>query len=123
MPHEITYYCSFCDEKETVSSPTSFATRHGGDIEDAACPDHASAMDFLNDQCPGCVSGWGECEMFMAIGNRTVSDENIASIQAGKCPYRTNGTLMFSSGKMERLDLSTKSESGEAFALAARPVS
>lgn len=118
MAQEITYYCSFCDKQETVIAPTTFTTKYDGDEEDAFCPDHAEAVKFLHDQCPGCVSGWGECGLFMAVGNKAVTDNDLTAIRAGSCPYRTNGTLSFSGGQMKRLNISTKSEAGEAFAAA-----
>ena len=118
MPQEITYYCSFCDKQETVTAPTTFTTKYEGDEEDAFCPDHAGCKEFLDDQCPGCVSGWGECGMFMAVGNKTISAKDISAITSGRCPYRVNGTMSFTSAGMERLDISTKSKAGEAFAAA-----
>lgn len=118
VTQEITYYCSFCDKRETVEAPTSFRTYCGDDIEDAACAEHAPAMDFLNDQCPGCVSGWGECGMFMAIGNGTVTPADLLAIKAGRCPYRTNGTFMVGPKGVEDVNLSERSEAGEAFAAA-----
>lgn len=118
MPQEITYYCSFCEMKETVQAPTTFATHHGGDVENAACRDHAPAMAFLDDQCPGCVSGWGECQMFMAIGNEAVSADDLAEIRRGRCPYRVNGTISCGPEGVQRLDISTTSKAGEFFARA-----
>lgn len=118
MTQEITYYCSFCNERETVEAPTSFRTYCGGDIENAACAKHAPAMDFLDDQCPGCVSGWGECGMFMAIGDRTVTHADLREIKSGRCPYRINGTFMAGPRGMEDVNLSEQSEAGEAFAAA-----
>lgn len=118
MAQEITYYCSFCERKETVAVPTTFATYCGGDVEDAACAYHAPALAFLQDQCPGCVSGWGECGMYMAIGNGAVTGTDLAEIRAGRCPYRVNGTMAFGPGGMSSIDLSKRSVAGEAFASA-----
>lgn len=118
MPQEVTYYCSFCDKCETVEAPTGFATHCGGDVENAACPDHAAAMEFLDDQCPGCVGGWGDCAMYTAIGNHAVTEGQIATIRAGRCPFRVNGTFSFGPGGFEKIDLSEKSAAGEAFARA-----
>ncbi len=118
MPQEIEYWCSFCDRREKVVAPTEFATRYGHDVEDAACPDHADAMQFLDDQCPGCVGGWGDCGMYKAIGDRSVSGADIAMILGGHCPYRVNGTASFSSSGFQSIDLSEKTSAGAAFAAA-----
>ncbi len=117
MTEEATFYCSFCDSKETVSVPTSFVTRYGSqDVEDAMCPEHSGASAFLDDQCPGCVGGWGDCGMFSAIGNEAVSADDLATIRSGRCPHRVNGTMSFGPGGMEKIDLSERSNAGDAFA-------
>ncbi len=118
MPQEIEYHCSFCTRREKVIAPTEFVTRYGHDIEDAACPDHAGAMKFLDDQCPGCVGGWGDCGMYTAVGNQSVTDAEMATIREGRCPYRVNGTSSFSSSGFQSIDLSEKSGAGAAFAAA-----
>lgn len=118
MSQEITYYCSFCDKSETVKAPTTFTSYLDADVENAACRDHTAAMAFLHDQCPGCVSGWGECRMFMAIGNKEVTSDDLAIIRQGKCPHRVNGTCFLGANGLEQIDISETSESGEAFARA-----
>ena len=73
----------------------------------------------MDDVCPGCVSGWGECGLYGAIGNGKVTEADLKSIKSGLCPYRTNGTMLFTAGMgMKRVDLSTKSKAGEVFAAA-----
>jgi len=59
---------------------------------------------------------------FSSSYNRTISDDDLKSIEVGICPRRTNGTLSFNRGRMETLDLSERAtvESGRAFATAIR---
>ncbi len=119
MNHRITYYCAFCARTETVYAHTSFETYYGADdVEDAACPEHADAMKFLADQCPGCVSGWGSCALFMAIGNGKVGEDHLSEIRAGRCPRRVNGTMSVGPGAVREINLSKTSAAGEAFAAA-----
>ncbi len=118
MTHKITYHCAFCARSETVSAPTAFKSYCDGDVEDAACPDHAGAMKFLADQCPGCVSGWGSCALFMAIGNGKVGEDQLSEIRAGRCPSRVNGTMIVGAGEVREIDLSKRSAAGQVFAVA-----
>jgi len=116
MSQEIEYWCAFCDKREKVEAPTTFRTHYGHDVEDAACPDHAGAMEFLGDQCPGCVGGWGDCQMFTLVGNRSVSPDDLTTIRSGICPHRVNGTSSFGPGGFTAINLSKKSRYGGAFA-------
>lgn len=121
MSQTITYYCAFCDAKETVEAPTTLSTYCGGDVVDALCPDHVDALGFLRDQCPGCVSGWGMCPMYMAIAHGRVSDDEIAAIRGGRCPHRVNGSFVVSVERgVAEEDMSVLSTHGEAMIRAIR---
>lgn len=124
----ITLYCSFCMEKsERVVSFDGWETRYGGiDHENAICPQHAGAKAFVDDQCPGCVSGWGDCGLSNAANlmpnTEDLSQAERYKIAAGICPRRVNGTMtMTATSKgvvVGELDISEPSEAGNAMLLA-----
>lgn len=119
--------CCLCDadHKAEIVLPDGWTHRYSGidDEEAAFCPDHAKVAYFAAEQCPGCVSGWGDCPMWRAFAydRRTITPEDLAIIRTGRCPRRTNGTFgMGANGRFKDINLSevATSESGEAFARA-----
>ena len=96
--HTVTLWCAFCGESANIVAPmpTGCATRYGGmDDEHAFCPKHAAVEPFFDSQCPGCVSGWGECGLYRAFAHKenTLTDADKATLSRGVCPKRVNGTL------------------------------
>jgi len=92
---------------------------------DGFCPDHAAVKPFTDEQCPGCVGGWGDCglwESFAYSGRRSLAPDDFTKIERGICPKRVNGTFGVSPRGIEQLDLSTRAttESGIALAMAIR---
>ena len=131
---KISVYCSFCQNKHEakIELPEGWAHSCGGidDEENGFCPDHADIAQFAGTQCPGCVGGWGDCDMWRAFAfpgsRRDITEQDIAQIEKGICPRRTNGTFgaVFSYGKGScgPIDLSENAgtEAGKAFADAIR---
>ena len=112
-----------CPEKvetESVSVPDGWEP----DIaeiwdEKAFCPKHSHMKRWFKKVCSGCVSGWGECGLWKSFMyyKLELSKNDIEMIEKGYCPKRVNGTMGFSNGKVESIDLSEKadSEDGKAF--------
>lgn len=126
---KVTVSCGFCTASHdaTVSLPDGWETRYGGaDVEDGFCPQHAAVLPFAENQCPGCVSGWGDCPMWHAFGSsssRTITNTDLATIESGVCPRRVNGTMSFSPrAGFQDINLSERAPpgSGKAFADAIR---
>lgn len=75
------------------------------------CPKHSSVKPFTDHQCTGCVSGWGDCQLwrdFAYSGRRNLSPGDFASLERGICPRRINGTFGVSPLGVERIDLSSE---------------
>lgn len=129
MKIDLRVYCCLCSNthKTEVELPEGWDHRYGGVDDESAgfCPDHAAVAAFAESQCPGCVGGWGDCDMWRAFSssyNRKITDADLASLEGGICPRRTNGTMSFSRGGVEKIDLSNRApiEAGKAFADAIR---
>ena len=124
----IGFSCPLCTETydQSVSVPDGWSIKgRGVDVEsNAFCPKHAKVKDWLENQCPGCVSGWGECGLFKAyaFSELTIDEGQFEEIKKGVCPFRVNGTFEISDGKMSDIDLSEQAsdESGEALVAAIR---
>ncbi len=123
MEHEINVSCCLCprSHKTHVDLPNDWRTKGtGSDIEDGFCPDHAQVADFAESQCPGCVGGWTDCDLwrgFAYSGRRDLTDNDFAVIRTGRCPRRVNGTFSFGGGMgVNEIDLSEQAsiESGVA---------
>jgi hypothetical protein len=115
---EIEFSCSFCSmsHKVSVSLPEGWVPEYStADIEHALCPKHAPIQRFRDEQCPGCVSGWGDCGLWrdFAYSKMGLSTADIARIRSGFCPRRVNGTMSAQVGRrvLEAVDLSTQAPS------------
>jgi hypothetical protein len=67
----------------------------GGDGGYVFCPDCAQQAEWFGSQCPGCVQAPQDCALFeqvLGYRGRSLSAAETASICAGRCPFRTNGT-------------------------------
>lgn len=128
---EITMHCSMCSEdfSITIELPSGWAMKYYSiDEEHAFCPKHAKVADFLDDQCSGCVSGWGECGLYESImypnypkRQPQITEDQLETVRGGLCPVRINGTFgvnVTEQGvdfKDEDLSERAGSEAGEAF--------
>lgn len=127
---EISIDCCLCSNKHLaeIVLPPGWEHRYFAvDDEVGFCPDHAKVAAFAEEQCPGCVGGWGSCSMWQAFAystNRSMTERDYAALESGRCPRRTNGTTQIDRdrGTMTELDLSNLAtiESGKAFAQAIR---
>jgi len=125
MDIELTVGCCLCSNKSkhTVSLPDGWEHRYGS-VDDEAhgfCPNHADVAEFADSQCPGCVGGWGDCELwrdFAYSGRRKLTPADFVTIERGVCPRRTNGTFGVSASGVEQLDLSTKATTKSGLSLA-----
>lgn len=57
------------------------------DIENEICPDCAGAVEFLDDQCPGCADDWPNCDLM----RYDLTEEERHMLSTGFCPRRCNG--------------------------------
>lgn len=122
--HTIYVSCAFCMERTEVKVDIPGFTSYtlGADIENGMCEKHSGAKAWLDDQCPGCVSGWGECGLFRAANlDRDMTplrESERYQIAAGICPRRINGTFGMTvtrdGAEMTDLNISKPSEAGAA---------
>lgn len=127
---QFTVHCQFCGEDVAIvfHHPKGWAAIEIENQEfDGLCPKHAGITDFIDNQCPGCVSSWGnECPLFQsfAFPNRNyprLNQEDFTKLEQGYCPRRVNGTTGFdmSRGQIETINLSDPApEGGKALAAA-----
>lgn len=105
MKIKIELTCTFHNDANDyveVEIPDGWNVRHSGiDMEEAFCPEHAKAEDWLSQVCPGCVGGWGDCPLYRGFAyerkytqDNPVSRDDLAVIETGVCPKRVNGTFM-----------------------------
>jgi len=114
MEFEIEISCCLCgnSHKTEIQLPDGWCSRYGGaTAEDGFCPEHSIIADWADSQCPGCVGGWGDCELWQSFAyqyRKNLSSEDFAKIRSGICPKRTNGSFGFSTktGRLEEFDLS-----------------
>lgn len=109
----IEVYCCFCDKNvgQEIDIPGFDALNDSFCGENWFCEEHAKILEFLHEQCSGCVGMWGDCSMWRSIGypEETLTQSEINTIRSGYCPKRTNGTLrLLANGTLERIDLSTQ---------------
>lgn len=123
--YEITVSCSMCSEqhKATITLPDGWCGAYGGiDDSHGLCPKHAAIADFKDSQCPGCVGGWGDCDLWSAFAYSTpphharqLTEDDFKLMRLGACPRRTNGTIGVHTGRspyIEDIDLSSPSVAG-----------
>jgi len=119
-------YCLFCDAQSEIPIETEWGRNF--DVvtaEDALCPKHIGVLAFVNEQCPGCVGGFGdaqECPLaaeYMPQG-KSLSHDHMVVILSGRCPHRVGGTYELDRGKPDAtltpIDISevASSEAGKA---------
>ena len=111
---KLTINCCLCSNSHSIlfENPEGWSPRYDFDWceEDGAfCPDHAIISEFTENQCGGCVGGWGDCDLWQGFaypGRRSLTDDDFKKLESGACPKRTNGTFSVSSHGMEKIDLS-----------------
>lgn len=125
MEIELIVNCCLCSQKSkhVVQLPEGWAHRYGGIDDEGSgfCPDHADVAEFAESQCPGCVGGWGDCDLwrdFAYSGGRKLTPEDFLTIERGTCPRRTNGSFVTSPMGVQPLDLSTRATTKAGVALA-----
>jgi hypothetical protein len=101
--YEITIYCSMCPEthKATIDLPDGWSgTYNGVDDELGLCPKHAAIQAFKDAQCPGCVGGWGDCNLWRDFAYspprhnaHPLTEDDFKLLRLGACPRRINGTI------------------------------
>lgn len=127
-----TVECCLCPEELEfeMTIPDGWEHQHGHISSDKAfCPKHAPIRAFEESQCPGCVGGWTDCDMWNAFAypeTFNMTEADYLSLELGICPRRTNGTFWITNlpqgRKAEHIDLSNAApvEAGRAFAQAIR---
>lgn len=123
---KISIGCRLCstDTKIEVETPAGWTDAEMVDVE-ALCPAHAEIQPFIESQCPGCVGGWGDCDLwrdFAYSGQRNLGERDFVRLRSGICPRRTNGTFTVnvSGGRaqIDDLDLSERAPNAAGAALA-----
>ena len=73
------------------------------------CEKHAAVLDFTKNQCLGCTEIWGDCSLWQAFahGRLSLTDDELSTIEAGTCPKRYGGTVVYDNGTVQSVDLST----------------
>lgn len=126
---DIEIHCGVCSAKHTqkIPMPDGWDSRYRSlSDETAFCPKHAVIAEFADSQCPGCVGGWGDCDLWRAFAysKLELTPGDFRTIEMGICPKRTGGTFSVSmpEGKFEDIDLRDPPnvEGGKALAKAIR---
>lgn len=107
----LTLRCCICAKEIElwVDTPDGWVANDLYDDMYVFCPEHRVIGEFEEAQCSGCVGGWQECTLWFMLVRKELTNDDIASIEKGICPRRTNGTGFFdtNTGKLGRIDLST----------------
>ena len=98
---EVSLYCALCSAttKQNIPMPDGWDGRYRSVSDEAAfCPAHSSVAKFADSQCPGCVGGWGDCDLFKSFSysKLMLTDADFKTLESGVCPKRTNGTFSIS---------------------------
>ncbi len=125
--------CAFCSAKHSreLSDPHGWGLVDDMEQEFSHCPKHAAIEGFIDSQCPGCVSSWGDCGLWKSFAwagkRRDLTERELLTIRMGVCPRRVNGTLSVvredgGTAEVKNIDLSEQSsvEHGAALELAIR---
>ena len=124
MKVKIEISCCLCsnNHEQEVDIPDGWGVRYNSIASEAGfCPDHSIISKFAESQCPCCVGGWQDCDLWgnFAYSKHNLTDQDFETLANGICPKRTNGTMVFNSatGEMSKLDLRDpeKVEAGKAF--------
>lgn len=95
----VTLTCCLCPARHTISCevPEGWAAVYDTmEEERTLCPTHQPIQAFVDAQCPGCVGGWMDCDLWKAFAyrRRALTDEDFAAMTQGICPRRTKGSLV-----------------------------
>ena len=127
---KISLTCGLCAEEheQHIPMPAGWDSRYCSvSDEEAFCPKHAPIAAFADSQCPGCVSGWGDCPLWEAFAYRELklTAADFETLARGICPKRVNGTMMFERGQETDIDLRDPPvmDAGKALAQAIREYS
>jgi hypothetical protein len=127
MEITISISCCLCSKelKQTINLPDGWAVRYDSiSTEVGFCEEHFIISKFAESQCPGCVGGWADCDLWrnFAYREHNLTEKDFETLSNGICPKRTNGTMVFDTKtkEMEQIDLrGTKNiEAGIALAKA-----
>jgi hypothetical protein len=119
--------CCLCSAKHKAKAqiPDAWCIDSEIDVENGFCPDHAPIDEWRASQCPGCVGGWMDCGLWKGFAyrryrhnmNETLNEIELATVKAGTCPRRVNGTFGVSGGLVHAIDLSERAETNAGKAL------
>lgn len=129
MPAKINVYCGgiVCHHEIEVEVPDWSGVV---DLEEHRIyhPDCTLQGEFFSAVCPGCVESFPGCnlsETYAYGRRRTITGVQLATIEGGVCPFRTNGTFgVFVSATpgtkpvIEKLDLSDIAPTAAGMAVA-----
>jgi hypothetical protein len=82
------------------------------------CPEHANLADFFDKACDGCTNYfWGSdscpLQRKFAFSRPTITEDDFAILETGKCPARVNGSFKLSpTTGIQEVDYSSPSVQG-----------
>ena len=124
MKLEIEVSCCLCQTNLNLELdiPDTWGNISNVYAEQSLCPKHKEIENFIDSQCPGCVGGWADCDLwkdFAYNNSRNLGDDDFSKLKKGICPRRTNGSFSFDTdkGKIEHIDLSYKASEASGIAL------
>lgn len=93
-----------CDAVVEIETPAGWMQRNdtldfGEDSSYLFCPDHVNQGLWFDAQCSGCVAGFPDCGLGRSFGyalKDQITNAQLATIESGICPFRVNGSFMFS---------------------------
>lgn len=113
-----------CENKFEVEAPEGWETtyaEYGGESDLVFCFDCLLQCKWFRSICPGCVGGFPDCGLakaFMYDNSPGLNSSNVNDIESGRCPFRVNGTLSFSSEEgIKSIDLSKRAPSETGIAM------
>lgn len=130
---KVTIHCDaiLCHNEITLDVPEwtspfddkSGGSDYGGDGRWVFCPDHRDQFEWFDSVCPGCVESYPDCKLSRAFAyshDRDISDDRLAAIESGRCPFRANGSMIYNSGTgiSMRVDISSQAPTAAGKAIA-----
>ena len=123
---EVKVYCCMCENtfETEVDMPKGWAHQYDAmeEEENGFCPKHSLiATGFCDQQCVGCVGGWGDCDLWRAFAytsSRSITEKDLMVIKTGHCPYRVGGTIAVGPFGVRKIDISERGETAAGKLLA-----
>ena len=80
------------------------------------CPVCKLQAEWFDVVCPGCVGIYPDCGLGKSFAYSdqptTITDVELGVVESGRCPYRTNGSIVVERGAVSEFDLSELAPAG-----------